>query len=87
MAGVEYGALLDSGGGLIIIGGKIGERLRALGFKLDPSGREVTLTKGAVTLPHAVTLNFAWMGGSKRHTFYILPDESDQVILGKDFLF
>jgi hypothetical protein len=87
IAGLEYSALLDSGGGLSIIGGKIGERLRALGFKFVPSGKEVTLTQGTVILPFAVTLNFAWMGGSKGHTFYILPDDSEQIILGNDFLF
>jgi hypothetical protein len=65
MAGLEYSALLDSGGGLSIIGGKIGERLRALGFKFVPSGKEVTLTQGTVILPFAVTLNFAWMGDQR----------------------
>jgi hypothetical protein len=86
LAGVEYSALLDTGGGLSIIGGKIAERLQALNFKFVPSGREVKLTQGKVILPYSIHIHFAWMGGSKRHTFYTLPDDSEQVILGKDFL-
>jgi hypothetical protein len=86
LAGSEYSALLDTGGGLSILGWKIGARIRALDFKLVPSGREVSLTQGKVTLPYSVYIHFAWMGGSKRHTFYILSDDSEQVILGKDFL-
>jgi hypothetical protein len=57
-----------------------------LGFTLIPSGKEVILTQRKVTLPFSVRIHFAWMGISKRHTFYLLPDQSEQVILGKDFL-
>jgi hypothetical protein len=84
--GEFYHALLDSGATNSLLGGRIGRELRAAGYKLSDCKRDIGFTIGDAIITKTVNINIAWNGGRVRHKFFILPDETDQILLGQDFL-
>lgn len=82
----NYIALLDTGSDISVIGSEIFDKLRNKNVKVWYSNKQIEMLDGMINIIGGVTIKISTPAGIFIQKFFAIPDDSSQVLLGRDFL-
>jgi len=82
----HYVGIADSGADCCLIGSKLYAKLKKKNAKMWFTNKTIKLADGTTKVSAAIELNVKWLGGQVKMAFFVVQDDSSEIILGRPFL-
>jgi hypothetical protein len=82
----HYSGLADTGSDVNLIGSRIFQNLRCTKAKRWHVNKTLKLADGTTRVSSAIELPIKWINGMLKVTFFVVNDDSNEILLGRPFL-
>lgn len=82
----HYSGLADTGSDVNLIGSKIFQNLKCSKAKRWHVNKKLQLADGTTRVSSAIELPIKWINGILKVTFFVVSDDSNEILLGRPFL-